>query len=156
MGTVSATALQAMLAAQTGEVFLTTVKIEHSGLAQTIRLVNDTQNLVRADGTYIAYPFETSLPMDDDKQLPAVRLAIDNVSRDYIDDLRALSSPPTVTLEVVLASSPDTVEAGPYVFTMKEAGYDALRIEAELGWEDVASEPFPGGSFDPLQFPRLF
>jgi hypothetical protein len=58
--------------------------------------------------------------------------------------------------EVVLASSPDTVEAGPFTMTLVAAEYDALVVTGELAFEDVLNEPFPGHGYIPSEYPGLF
>lgn len=156
MPQLSLPALQAALAQETDQVFLACLVISHVDLATPIRLVNDAVNLARAAGTYLAFPFQFELPSQDESQLPAVRLLIDNVDRSIVQWIRTLSSPPTVTMDVVLASSPNTVEAGPFAMTLKSAPYDANQIQGELGFEDVLNEPFPKDSFTPSAFPGLF
>jgi len=96
------------------------------------------------------------LPAEFDDQLPTVQLQIDNVDRRIMEGVRALTSAPAVTLEVVLASAPDTVEAGPFAFTLKAADYDALVISGTLAFEDVLNEPYPQYAFTPGSFPGLF
>lgn len=153
---LSPAALQAALAQETEEVFLACLTIEHPDLQTPIRLVNDTQDLVRAAGTFIAFPFEVPVPDADDQKLSQVQIRIDNVDRSITDTIRGLDGKPQITLEVVLASSPDTVEAGPFPFSLLDSGYDALAVTGRLGFEDVLNEPFPKDSFTPQLFPGLF
>ena len=147
----SLNALHAMLAEQTDEVFLACVTIDHPSMATPIRVVNDTQDLARSAGTFTAFPFEITLPPDtDDTAVPQVQLSIDNVDRQIVDAIRGLSSAPSVTLEVVMASSPDTVEAGPFAFELTNAQYDALVVTGTLGYEDdLLNQPFPADTFTP-------
>ena len=133
--TVSLTALRAMFANQTGEVFLTCVTIEHADLATPLRLVNDVVDLPRAAGVFIAFPFRLTMPADSDTELPQVQLTVDNVDRSIVETIRSLASPPSVTLEVVLASQPDTVEAGPFPFQAKGAQYNASEVMLSLAFE---------------------
>lgn len=156
MRNLSLPALQATFAQETGEVFLMCLTISGAGLAQPIRLVNDMQDLNRAAGLFQAFPFELALPQDLEDQLPQVRLSVDNVDRQIVRAVRALTAPPTVTLEVVLASSPDTVEAGPFAMTLRLADYDAGTVSGMLGYEDMLNEPFPKDTFTPNNSPGLF
>ena len=64
--------------------------------------------------------------------------------------------PPTCTMEIVLVSSLDTVEASFPAFVMRNVSYDALTVEAELSLNVLTSEPFPAGRFRPGAFPGLF
>jgi hypothetical protein len=85
-----------------------------------------------------------------------VALSIDNVDRTIVEAVRTVSSPPTASLSVVLASDPDTVEAGPFELTIREVQYDALVVTATMAVEDILNEPFPGDLFTPQNFPGLF
>ena len=57
-----------------------------------------------------------------------------------------------MTLLVVLASDPDTVEVRPFEMTLKDTRYNALVVEGDIAAEDVLNEPFPGESFTPNPF----
>ncbi len=153
---LSLAARQAVNAQETGEVFLLLLTLDHDELAAPIRVVNNTVDIVSRGNTYIAYPFQLELPAEDADQISSVRLSIDNVDRTIVQSLRAISSPVAVTIEVVLASSPDTVEAGPFAMSLVQAEYDALVIQGELAFEDVLTEPFPGHAYVPADYPGLF
>lgn len=147
---VSQTALQAVLAEETNKVFLACLKISHPDMATDIRVVHDKQDLTRSDGTYIAFPFKVNLPSDSEDNIPKVNITIGNVDQTIIKELRKLTDPPTIRLEVVLASSPNTVEVGPFDFELKNISYDAFQITGELGYaEDFLNEPFPKDTFNP-------
>jgi hypothetical protein len=162
---LSAPALAGVLAQETGEAYLLLLTITHASLATPIRVVNDHANLVSRGATYVAYPFEIDLPDDAPGEAPRVRLRIDNIgvpdsadplARRVSDYIRAIDSPFTAALEVVLASTPDLVEAGPFTLTAQRAEYDAQIVSAELAFEDVLNEPYPGDSFTPASHPGLF
>lgn len=153
---LSLAARRAVNAQETGEVFLMLLTIAHAELEQPIRVVNDGRNCTSRGHEFIAFPFEISLPGDLEDTLPTVTLTIDNVDRQIVTTLRGIASPPTVSLEVVLASSPDIVEAGPFDMTLKTATYDALTVSGSLAFEDVLNEPFPYDSYLPSNYPGLF
>ena len=119
-------------------------------------MVNNTVDIVSQGETYIAYPFEIALPDEDAESVARVTLRIDNVDREIVKSLRSISSPLSVGLEVVMAASPDTVEAGPFNMTLVSAEYDALTVTGELAFEDVLNEPFPGHAYVPSDYPGLF
>jgi hypothetical protein len=77
-------------------------------------------------------------------------------SAQTVKSLRTVSSPLAVELEVVMASSPDIVEAGPFNMALVTAEYDALTVNGELAFEDVLNEPFPGHAYVPGDYPGLF
>lgn len=154
---LSTTALQSVLSQETGEVWLATLKIDHADMATPIRVVNNTEDIVRADGTYIAFAFDITIPGDTEEEVPEVRLKIDNVDRMIVDEIRSLVGPPDVTLEIILASSPDTVEAGPFNFKLQDVSYNDLTVSGRLGYEtDILNEPFPAISFTPNTAQGIF
>lgn len=156
MSELTLPALRGMFAGETDEAFLVCLTIEHEDLAAPIRLVNDTVDLTRSAGEFIAWPFEVALPDDVEAQLPRVQLVIDNVDRAIVAAIRPLQGRVTLTLEVVLASSPNEVEAGPYALTLKDVSYDRLTVSGTLGYEDVLNAPYPKDSFTPLNSTGLF
>lgn len=153
---VSQSALQGMLARETEEVFLVTLRLEHPNFG-TIRLVNNTQEIVKADGTYLPFPFSVVLPQDTDEQVPQVSIQFDNIDGTITDAIRTIDGRPKCSFEVILASSPDTVEAGPFNFSILNANYDAKSITCNLGFEeDILNQSIPKGVYNPSNSPGLF
>lgn len=141
MTQISLTALQAVFAEQTEEVFLMCLTVNQPSLAAPLLFVNDKVDLVRTVGTFIAFPFQLKLPDQTDQETPQVTLVIDNVDRSIGESVREFTSAPIITLEVVLATTPDIIEAGPFVFTAITVQYDASRVEFTLGYEAIMDEP---------------
>lgn len=154
--TLSAAAAAAILARETGEVFLACLTISGDGL-ETVRIVNNTEQVIRSAGTHRPYPFEPMLPEDSDSPANGVTLAIDNCDREVLRRLRTYSGVPQCTLEIILASSPDTVEVGPFEFSVLSADYDALTITVQLGYEeDFLNQAVPAATYTPSNSPGLF
>jgi hypothetical protein len=153
---LSTAAANALTGQETTEVFLILLTISHASLPASIRVVNDNADITSRSNSYIAFPFEINLPADSAENLSRISLKIDNVDRALVDAIRSITTPPTVTIEVILASSPDTVEAGPFEMTMENAVYDANTVQCNLAFEDVLNEPFPGGRFLPSTWEGLF
>lgn len=141
---------------QTGEAFLLLLEINHDDLDTPLRFVNNTEDVTSNSDVYTAFPFEISLPSDREDQLPTVTLAIDNIDRTLVSTIRDITSPPTASVSVIMASDPDTIEAGPYDFTIKDASYTAEVVTSSLAFEDILNEAFPGDSFTPNHFTSLF
>ena len=153
---VSATLEAAVYAQQTDEIFLILLAISHADMSETLRFVNNTEDVVSGGETYTAFPFAIDLPSDTEDSLPSVQLVIDNIDRSIIEELRSIDSAPTIAVSVILSSAPDTIECGPLSFSLKSIDYDAKVITAQLGFEDILNEPFPAGTFTPTDFPGLF
>ena len=157
--TLTQAALQAMFAQETGDALLPLLTIDHPDLPAPIHLVADQQDLVHGGTTYQALGFEVTLPADTEERVPEVRVAVDNVDRQVVQSLRGLSSPPTVTLEVVRVDSAGAVSAEipPMSFRLNQAQYDALRVEGAVGYEaDYLNEPATRHRFDSTIAPGLF
>lgn len=154
--TISTTFKESFFAQQTGECPLFLLTLEHDDLEGPVRLVNNQEAITSRGNEYSPCAFEITLPDDKAEELPKLRLTIDNVAREIVQTVRDLASAPTVTIEIVLASDPDTVEATAANATLETAEYDALSVVGTFGWDDLLAEPFPSGTFDPLTHPGLF
>lgn len=155
--TVSALARQAMYAPQTGECFLVLLELSHPNMAVPIRVTSDSVSTFSQASTFQAFPFQISMPADTDDAPPRVELAIDAIDRSIIQAVRSLSGAPlTVRQWIVLASTPDTVEAGPFEFDLREVEYDAFEVRGSLRYTDLAAEPYPSDEFSPSNTPGIF
>jgi hypothetical protein len=80
-------ALQRVNDAQ-GLLFLLT--ITGGGIAQPVRLVNDTRECVSNGETFLPLPFEIVLPKQAAKEVPSTQLRMDNVGRELVAELEQL------------------------------------------------------------------
>ena len=154
--TLSSGAVAALNAQETGEVFIVLLTIDHVDLAAPIRVSSDAVDTVSNAETYIAFPFELSLPTDLEDGPPRARLRIDNVDRQVVQAIRQINSPASVLIEIVRGADPDTVEASFPDFELREVSYSALFVEGDLVVEQFSAEPFPAKSFTPGDFPALY
>ena len=157
-----------MFSEETGDYPILLITLSHSSLSEPIRVSSDpTSRISSTDAdivygtvsrgnTFVFMPFTMSLPGDTEDSAPKTTISIDNVTRELVPTIRALTSPPTVTMELVMASTPDFVEALLPGFDLTSISYDALTISGTLSVELLISEPFPAGTFTPSQFPGLF
>jgi hypothetical protein len=152
---LSGPARQSIYAQETGEIWLHLLEIEHTAIT-TLRFVDNTEQITSNGDIYLPYAFRIALPGEFDDQLPSVQLEIDNVDRQILEGIRALPSAPTIVLALILASSPDVIEAGPFRFTLKAVDYDAQTISGTLAFEDTLNEPYPAIRFTPNYFPGIF
>lgn len=154
---LSPAAVRALTAQETGEIFLLCVTITHDHLPAPLCFVNNTEDIVRNGTTFYGWPFEVALPDEREDALPMVQLRIDNIDRRIMEGIRALTTAPSVMVEVVLASALDAPpEAGPADFSLRGIEYDALTITGTLAPPDVLNEPAMMWSFTPANFPGLF
>lgn len=148
--------LKVLAAQETSEAALLLLTIDHDDLAQPIRVTSDAVQTVSNGNTFLAYPFQLTLPDDPDNGFSSAKLTIDNVHRDIVVAIRSISSPPTATIQIVLGSDPDTVYIEFSDFKLADINYDALTVTADLVIDHFIHEPFPGTRFLPSNFPGLF
>jgi hypothetical protein len=158
MRQVSVNAMRAMLAQETPEVFLICLTISHPSLPAPYLLVNDFNPLVRTAGTFQPFAFDVSLPAEQDDKLPQVTMTIDNIDNVILVAIRNLAGErPKVTLEVVLASQPYIVEAGPFDFSILSINYSDASIQGTIGFEDdLLNTAFPADTYTPTNSKGLF
>ncbi len=156
MRDLSTNALTAINSQETDEIFLTLLTISHGDLSTPYYFVNNTVDIVSRGNTFIAYPFDLPLPDSIGESIPNVSLKIDNVDRRIVDTLRSFLSPPSLKIEVVLASSPDIVELGPLDMIILKADYDVMLIEAMIVYDNNMMDLFPSDRYIPSLFPGLF
>lgn len=155
MRALSAPAVASQNAEQTGEVWLVLMSIAHATLAQPIRVANNNENITSNGHLYVAWEFELDLPGEDPENPGNARLRIGNIDPLIIQSLRAIASPPTVTLQVILASNPDLVEIEFAGLVLRNATYDAMQIRGDLAFEEILTEPV-ATTLTPAKFPGMF
>jgi len=155
---ISARLREAMQAQQTGEVILAICQIEHPSILNgPLRVVNNLQSIEHDGDTYAGFPFQVTLPTDNEDGQAAVRLVLDSVDRRVIEAIRSIPPgvPPVVRLDLVLASTPDTAEISFPDLTLRNAAYDTFVVEADLATDEDDREPFPQARFSPQLFPGV-
>lgn len=145
------------MAQNSAEAFIPLLRIEHPSLAAPILLAYNTETVHRMDGDYLPYPFQINLPTQSDEEIPQVTLTVDNTDLSVNNAIRTLTGEPAVRFMVVLASSPDTVEAGPFDMKLASAQATSDTITGVLGQEDdIFSQQVPGQQYMPESSPGLF
>jgi len=154
-----------MYAQETEEVFVLLLEVSTAG--EPIRVALDSENLdtkLTVDGidthstavTFAGGYFGIELPEEAGENISTVRVSIDNVDRAIVAAIRSANTPPDCNMWVVLRSSPDVVEAGPYYLTLESASYDAMTVTGELAFEDVTNRRYPAHEYTPSNTPGLF
>lgn len=105
---------------------------------------------------FIYLPLEITLPTEEEAQAPRCSVTIHDVTRYLTPIIRELSGPPKVTLQLVLSSTPNTIEASFSGFYISNITYNKDTVTADLSMIDYEREPFPMHSFTPAYFPGLF
>lgn len=156
MRDTSIAARAALYAPQTGKVFLHLLTIDHDDMPARVRFVDNLDDITSRGNVYTAFPFRALLPADVEGELPTLDLVVDNVTRELVDEVRSIATPAEITIEVVIADTPDTVEVGPILLEVAGVSYDRQELRLSLVSERLMTEPYPAGLFTPSDFPFLF
>jgi hypothetical protein len=163
---LSLTLRRAMHAQETGERLIFLVTIEHESLAEPLRYSSDPTERFSVDplrwGTvsrgdsYIFAPMALQLPVEAEEASPNMQLQLENVTRQAIPLLRSVRTPASVTVELVLESDLDTVEATWPEFDLVAAPFGALQVTLDLSVNALAGAAYPIDTYTPAGFPGLF
>ncbi|MBX5268542.1 DUF1833 family protein [Rhizobium sp. NLR17b] len=157
---------QAVYAQETDEVPICLLTVTHEDLEEPIYISSDPTTRLSDEplvyGTesrgeqYIFLPFEFTIPDDKSDSAPRVQLTMENIDRTLVALLRSFSTPPSVKMEVILASDPDLVEITVPVLQMADATFNDHTISSTTVADQLINEPHPAGQFTPGSFPGLF
>ncbi len=160
MRRISLNARTAHDAEASAEVEVILIKITHPQIDEPIRLSTDpterlglepltygTRSTWGGDGitrqTHLFVLLAAQLPDDIDDQPQAATLVLEVVDRDMAALLRSTTTRASVDMAVVLASSPDVVEAEFLGLSLVSAEGDAGEIKLALSRDPITSEPWP-------------
>lgn len=168
--TMSASALEALFASETDKdlILLVTVYNPDNPTQEVLRICDGFTQRISETDTDVTYgvvsnskqftfiPVEITLPDESEGSSPRCSITFHDVTRYIMPIARTISSRPRVKLELVLSSSPNTVEATFDSFYITNFSYTADKVVAELNMINYDIEPFPQYSFSPVYFPGLF
>ena len=106
--------------------------------------------------SYTFLPVQVTLPTEDEAQSPRCTLNIYDVTRYLTPIIRSLTAPPRVKLELVLNSTPNTVELSFDYLYITSITYNKDAVNCELTMINLEREPFPVHVMSPTYFPGLF
>tara|TARA_R110000803_G_scaffold210841_1_gene284328 strand:+ start:43482 stop:43949 length:468 start_codon:yes stop_codon:yes gene_type:complete len=138
------------------DIVIPLVTLSHPDLSNPIRVAYNHDNIVSRGETYIGTYFGINLPIDDPETAPRANLEIDNVDQAIVRAVRGITSPVSVTIEVIRTTAPDFLEVSYEGLEMKNVSYDAKTVTGDLTYESFLEEPYPQARFDPARFPGAF
>lgn len=137
--------------------FLTLYTLDHPDWDDPIYLVNNTEEIISNGETFIPFPVNITLPVDDGETIRSSKITLDNVSRDLIDVIRATTDNEiSAKIQMVLASAPDTVEIEIGEMKIVTVQYDEQKISATLTMDDFLNTEVSGEKYTPSLYPGLF
>ena len=157
----------------TGEIYVVLVEITHPELDAPVRLSTDNTERL-SEPPEISYgtrstwrgadpvtePFlwilaSAVLPGDQEDAPATATLVLENLDAGIVRVLRSFIEPPNVAMAVVLAASPDVIEAEFTELKIASMSANAGEIVLNLSRELVEDEPFPSARMSRARFPGL-
>jgi Domain of unknown function (DUF1833) len=152
---ISPTLLRAIAAQESDEVLVVLLTLSHPSIDEPLRVCNDSQDVVSRGETFLSLPFIVTMPDDSPTSVPQVNITLDAIDRSFIQAIRSIDSAPSLLMELVLASDPDSVEMD-WDFVLRNVEYDAFSITGTLSYEQILDEPYPGDEVTPSTLPGVF
>lgn len=145
--------------------------IEHPRLEAPIRLSTDNAVRISTDpeiygtvsnwrGATPADPYlwviaSAVLPGDSEDGPAQATIVLENLDTGMVELVRSFSDPATVSLAVVMAASPNTIEAEYTGLQIVSAEITGGEIALALSRDEIELEPFPAGRLSKHRFPGL-
>lgn len=173
MRRVSLNARTAFDSFSTDEVEVVLLYIQHPDLDAPLRLSTDPterlstepllygtrSNWMGSDPATEPFVFvlaSAELPGDLEDAPASAVLVIDNVGQEVVEILRSFIDRPTVSMAVVLSSSPDVIEVEFQGMVMMGSEGNASEISVSLSRAPIEDETVPMDRFTKDRFPGLF
>ena len=140
----------------TEEVWIALLTIRHPTLAENVNIANNLDEIVSNGITYLGCPFDITLPSNTEEGQSGAKLRVNNVSQDLVKYVRTINTAAIVDIQIILASSPNVVEARYSGLELRQVTGDVGYIEGTLSHDNLLLETFPSHSFSPSYFSNLF
>lgn len=152
----STDAKHAMTAPETAAVFITLLTLYING-QKVLSICDDTQSVTSNNEGFIPWGFRAILPNQTADVASACSLQIDNVDLAITRIIKqSINQRITAQVKVVLATSPDVTEQGPYDFVLRNIKINAKTITGELHDDYMGDKKFTVLTYSPKDFPGMF
>jgi hypothetical protein len=143
MSFTTAQAVAVAIAQHSGDPILALLTVEHPSFGAR-RYARNNEKVVSNGETFAAAWFEIELP-GDGAEAPSARITVANVDREFGRRLEGMPADDSCVcrIDLVLASTPDTIERSWIQFVLRRAVWDAMTVRAEIGRVHYYDEPFP-------------
>ena len=154
------------------EIEVALILVEHPDLAAPIRLSTDNTERISDDPLYygtrsnwrgtnpVTEPFlwviaSAVLPGDADDAPASARIVLENLDSEMVSLLRSFTDPASISIAVVMADTPDLIEAEWGGLQLVSADINAGEITLSISRDEVELEMFPPGRMTRMNFPGL-
>jgi hypothetical protein len=152
---ISNNLLAQLFSEESNDPFLMLLTIYHPDFP-TIRLVNNTVDIVSRSETFQAFPFKFKLPVEDGESQRNIEVQIDNTSLELVSSFRSVITPMDVLVELVLASDSDNVQIDIPDLKLRGITYDKNRISATLVLDSFLYIAMNSETYNRENFPGIF
>ena len=153
--TLSNALLAQLFSQESNDPFLTLVKLSHDDF-EDICLVNNTENVTSGGVEYTAFPMKIVFPKDDGESNREVNIEFDNVDRTLIDLIRSVTDYIDVSISLILASDPDTVQMSFDELKIQNITYNSKRVSAKLFMDNFLNTEMTSEKYTPTLYAGLF
>lgn len=106
---------------------------------------------------FLYLPITATLPASTSETPPTAQFTISNVGREVAPYMLKIADEyPKLTIDVVLASAPDTVIQSWPTFDIQSVSINADSVTVQIGMNIASTEPTPWLRFTPASFPNVF
>lgn len=155
MNQLSPQLLAQLFAQESSDPFLTLVTLSHDSF-DTIRLVNNSVNITSRGDVFTAFPMKIRFPVDDGETARDFTIDFDNVGLELIEEIRTVTTPISVKIELILASIPNEVQISQEDLLIEALTYNDKKISAKIALDNFLSTEMTSERYNPSNFPGLF
>lgn len=148
--------LAQLYASNSEDPLLTLFTLEHETFDAPILLVNNGTEVISRGQTFSRFPVKLILPQDDGESERVVQITFDNVSLELLDEIRTVTTPIRLKLELVLASIPDEVQMAYEELKLVQVTYNPQTISAKIIPDDFLNTSLTSEKYTPSAYPGLF
>jgi hypothetical protein len=145
-----------LFAQESDDPFLMLFTFTHPTFVGPIRFVNNKSDIVSRGDNYVAFPVRVVLPPEDGESERTVSIEFDNVSQELTDELRSITTPIDVKIELVLASAPDDIEITLDELKLQAIQYNSKRVTGTLVMDGFLNIGLTSETYTPTNYPGLF
>lgn len=135
--------------------FLILVTLSHDSFT-TIRLVNNSENVVSRGNTFQAFPMKIRFPVDDGESNREAQIEFDNVSLEILNEIRSVTTFIDVKIELILASAPNDVQISFEELKIQSVTYDKQKVSARLFLDSFLNTALPSERYGATNFKGIF
>lgn len=134
--------------------------VDHASFDEPFRFVsgdpNEFATLTSNGDVFTTFPFELTLPSDDDSE-PQATLRLQNADDRIGSTILALPDDAvTITLQIVLREDPDIIQVEWLNMELVDVSVDAMMVQGRLVMRGSTTEPCPGRVLNSRTSPVFF